>query len=59
MDIIIAEFIDETFGSEILKRGDILNEAERMQVINSFTLIVFSHRYSKDDKFILEGEADH
>ena len=59
MDSIVSEFIDETFGNEILKRGDILSDSERMQIVNSLILIVFSHRCSKNDRFILEGEDDH
>jgi len=56
VDLIMIEFIDETFGKEILKRQDILSESERMQIINSLIMIVFSHRYSKGDKLIFEAE---
>jgi len=62
MDIMMKDFIDYIFGSEILQgthqgAGGVLSDVERQQVINSMMMIVFSHRYSKGDKFILESEA--
>lgn len=55
----MKDFIDCIFGSEILI-GTSCNEitdTERQQIVNSMMMIVFSHRYSKGDKFILESEA--
>ena len=58
MDQIMGEFIDQTFGQEILNNTELLNDKERLQIIRSCSLIVHSHRHSKDDKFIIEAEAE-
>jgi len=60
MDIMMKDFIDYIFGSEILQgthqgTDEEITDVERQQIINSMMMIVFSHRYSKGDKFILES----
>ena len=55
IDSLLRLFIDQTFGSALLQN---LNKNDQMKVINSMMMIVFSHRYSKGDRFIVEAEAD-
>lgn len=56
MDSIMLQFIQHIFGSDILRLSADITPAEQQQVINSMMIIVFSHRYSKGDKFIIEAE---
>jgi len=58
MDLIMIKFIDYIFGSDMLKLGVNITEKERQQVVHSMMLIVFSHRYSKGDRFIMEAEQE-
>ena len=53
MDLIMTKFTELMFGSELMKH---IGQIEKTQIINSMMTIVFSHRYSKGDKFILEAE---
>merc|ERR1712166_1636495 len=54
----MIKFIDYIFGSDMLKLGVNITEKERQQVVHSMMLIVFSHRYSKGDRFIMEAEQE-
>lgn len=54
----MLKFIEYIFGSDILKLNDDISKVEQQQVINSMMIIVFSHRYSKGDKFIIEAEQE-
>jgi len=58
MDSIMIKFIEYIFGSDMLRLSPQITSVERQQVINSMMIIVFSHRYSKGDKFIIEAEKD-
>ena len=58
MDSTMLKFIDYIFGSNMLKLSNIITDKERMQVVHTMMIIVFSHRYSKGDKFIIEAEQD-
>lgn len=54
----MIKFIEYIFGSDMLRLSPQITSVERQQVINSMMIIVFSHRYSKGDKFIIEAEKD-
>lgn len=58
MDSIMLQFIRHIFGPDILKPSSSsdITPADQQLVINSMMIIVFSHRYSKGDKFIMEAE---
>ena len=55
MDSLVEKFIQSTFGYDIFKFEARVSKLERMQLINSMMMIVFSHRYSKGDSFIQEA----
>lgn len=57
MDLLVEKFIVQTFGQELFNYDDQLNlgESEKMALINSMMMIVFSHRYCKGDLFINEA----
>lgn len=57
MDQLVEKFISYTFGKDILKEH-LIGKIEIRQLVNSMLMIVFSHRYSKGDKFIIEAEAE-
>mmetsp|Transcript_16301 Transcript_16301/g.27555 ORF Transcript_16301/g.27555 Transcript_16301/m.27555 type:complete len:177 (-) Transcript_16301:1002-1532(-) len=54
VDKMIKQFFDHLFGSDILAGP--VSPLEKQQVIMSLMMIVFSHRYNKGDRFILEAE---
>ena len=60
MDIIMMKFIELMFGPDVIKPsdGNDVGKYELSLMINSMMTIVFSHRYSKGDKFIREAEAE-
>jgi len=55
MDSLIEKFIVSTFGAEIMRQSSRVGALEKKQMVNSMIMIVFSHRYSKGDKFINEA----
>ena len=57
MDALIERFLENTFGAQILSNPQ-LDKKSRQQMVNSMLMIVFSHRYTKGDKFLLEAQAD-
>ena len=57
MDQIMVKFIEHIFGSDIMRLTQQITKVERQLFINSMMMIVFSHRHSKGDVFILEAEA--
>ena len=57
MDALIERFLENTFGAQILSNPQ-LDKKSRQQMVNSMLMIVFSHRYIKGDKFLLEAQAD-
>jgi len=59
MDVLIEKFICMIFGPRILHLDGLNKEVEKRLIINSVTMIVFSHRYSKEDKFIIEAEQEY
>ena len=54
MDEIVLRFVDYVFGADLL--GNLASD--KNQIILSIMQIVFSHRYSKGDKFILEADQE-
>lgn len=58
MDLLVDKFIAQTFGPEILDRaGSQLSQDDKMQLIDNMMMVVFSHRYCKNDVFISEALA--
>lgn len=55
IDGLLEKFIVQTFSQSIFQLGPNFGEDEKMQIINSMLMIVFSHRYCKDDVFIKEA----
>lgn len=55
MNVMMRDFINLTFGPEILRSDSELTDLERQQIVHSMMQIVFSHRYNKGDKFISEA----
>ena len=53
MDIIMLKFVENVFGAELLN-----GKVDKMQFVHSMMPIIFSHRYSKGDRFITEAEKD-
>ena len=54
MDNLVQRFIANTFGQDILA----VTPHDQQLMINSLIQIVFSHRYSKGDRFIVEAENE-
>jgi len=52
MDALILMFLKQTFGDDVVRPEG----KDRNQMVNSMIMIVFSHRYSKGDRFIVEAE---
>ena len=52
MDSLMQRFIANTFGQDILA----VSQQDLQLMTNSLIQIVFSHRYSKGDRFIVEAE---
>ena len=55
IDSVLRKFILQKFGPAIFQLSPTFGEAEQMDLINSMLMIVFSHRYCKDDVFIKEA----
>jgi hypothetical protein len=57
MDLLVEKFIVQTFGQELFNYDDQpdLGSSEKMALINTMMMIVFSHRYCKGDLFIHEA----
>ena len=53
--VLVNQFAVELFGSQLFQ-GDLMEE-EKQQITFALMMIVFSHRFSKGDKFMLEAEA--
>ena len=54
--MLVEKFIVQTFGSGLLSfKEKSLGDYDRMCLINTMMMIVFSHRYCKGDQFILEA----
>lgn len=60
MDAHVEKFIVQTFGQEVLGFEAVaeFGEYERMAMINTMMMIVFSHRYCKGDVFIAEATQE-
>ena len=59
MDVMMRDFIQYIFGNQIFNGANYkVSDIEQQQIVNSMIMIVFSHRYSKGDKFIMEAEAE-
>lgn len=60
MDTHVEKFIEQTFGPEVLAFEHVaeFGEYERMAMINTMMMIVFSHRYCKGDVFITEATKE-
>ena len=56
MDQLVENFITSTFGQEIFAYSNTeLGHLEKMQMIDNMMMVVFSHRYCKNDTFINEA----
>lgn len=55
IDNILRKFIVQKFGPVIFQLCPSFGEAEQMDIVNSMLMIVFSHRYCKDDVFIKDS----
>jgi hypothetical protein len=50
---LVSKFINQIFGNEVLSDSQI-----ELIIIRRVMMIVFSHRHSKQDKFVLEIEQE-
>lgn len=48
----VTEFSVKLFGKEIF--SDELIPEEKEQILHAIMMVIFSHRYNKEDRFILE-----
>lgn len=56
MIALMIQFIGSMFGANIMP--DCMDEKLQRQIILSMMTVVFSHRYNKGDRFIIEAEQD-
>ena len=55
MDQMMSKFVCSMFGKEIFGTDSELSTSDKLQLIHSMMMIVFSHRYNKGDLFINEA----
>ena len=55
MYLIVESFIEHIFGKGFLTNDNILSEIQRKKIIIRMMMILFSHRHTKKDIFIVEA----
>lgn len=55
MYLIVESFIEHIFGKGFLTNDNVLNEIQKKKIIIRMMMILFSHRHTKKDIFIVEA----